>query len=265
VEDCGDVKGAHVTTKPEGARLSHEDLLANNTSQVLADCIDLSHRVAAVAGHSLPVILGGDHSLSLGTLAGFSDLCRQQALPLGVLWVDAHPDLLTPRSSRSKNLHGMTVASILGLFSGAFADLSSGPARPAPSQVAYVGLRDVEEPERRSITDLKIPAYTMSDIASRGLEAVLQDAIRAVTTETCGFLLSFDLDVCDPELAPGTGTKMHGGLTLSEAHLVMQMACQSGKMRALEMVELNPTLDADGRTAELANCLIGSGLGATLP
>ena len=264
VIDCGDVGGAGSVSVANCPSISEEDRLANNATQVIVDCISLSHKVASAADDSLPVVLGGDHSLSVGTVAGFSDLCARTGLPLGILWVDTHPDLLTPASSRTKNLHGMTVASILGLFSGAFADLSNRASRPAPSQVAFVGLRDVEEPEKNFIRDLKIPAYTMSDIDRRGLGAVLDDALRVVTTGTSGFVLSFDIDVCDPELAPGTGTKMRGGLTFREAHLVMEMAWQTGKMRALEMVELNPTLDTDNKTAELAACLIESGLGASI-
>jgi arginase len=240
-------------------------MLANNVSQVLSGCRALSKKVASVASESLPVILGGDHSLSVGTMAGLSGLSEQRKLPIGVLWVDTHPDLLTPRESVSRNLHGMTVASILGMFPGAFEQLSRTASRPQPSQIAYVGLRDVEPAERERIRNLGIPAFTMSDIDRRGLGAVLEDALRIVTTGTAGFLLSFDLDVCDPELVPGTGVKMRGGLTFREAHLVLEMAWSSGQMCALEMVELNPLLDVDNRTAEVAVSLIESGLGrATL-
>jgi arginase len=265
VVDLGDV--GHISadqTAAETTGLSADDLLANRAEKVLADCRALSLKVASVATESLPVVLGGDHSLSVGTMAGLSVLSEQKKLPLGVLWVDAHPDLLTAQESVTRNLHGMTVASILGSFPGAFERLSRNASRPQPSQVAYVGLRDVEPAEKARLRDLKIPAFSMSDIDRRGLGAVLEDALRVVTTGTAGFLLSFDLDVCDPELVPGTGVKMRGGLNFREAHLVMEMAWASGQMRALEMVELNPLLDVDNRTAELAVSLIESGLGRTI-
>jgi arginase len=244
--------------------LSKEDLLGKNAQKILANSLSLADKVGLAAQDSLPVILGGDHTISIGTMAGMAKLSEKTGLPLGILWVDTHPDICTPTTSSSKNMHGMTIAAILGQFDGAFSRITNNRARPTPDKVAYVGLRDVDPPEKETIKRLKIPAFTMSDIDYKGLGSVLDQALKIVTTGTCGFLLSFDLDVCDPDFAPGTGTKIRGGLTYREAHLVMELAYASGKMRALEITELNPLLDSDQKTAELAASLLESAMGKSI-
>lgn len=246
------------------SELSKEDLLGKNATQIFYNCVALAEKVEMASRDSLPIILGGDHTISMGTMAGLDKLAEKSGLPLGILWVDTHPDICTPSSSFSKNMHGMTVAAILGQFDGAFDRITNNHARPSPAQIAYVGLRDVDPPERELIKKLKIPAFTMTDIDHKGLGVVLDQALKIVTTGTCGFLLSFDLDVCDPELAPGTGTKIRGGLSYREAHLVMELAYTSGKMRALEITELNPLLDSDQKTAELAVSLLESAMGKSI-
>lgn len=270
VSDLGDIQQdappiyqskEHILPIPE---LSKEDLLGKNSTQILFNCIALAEKVELASRDSLPIILGGDHTISMGTMAGLGKLAERTGLPIGILWVDTHPDICTPSSSFSKNMHGMTVTAILGQFEGAFNRITKNHARPSPEQVAYVGLRDVDPPEREIIKRLKIPAFTMTDIDHKGLGTVLDQALKIVTTGTCGFLLSFDLDVCDPELAPGTGTKIRGGLSYREAHLVMELAYASGKMRALEITELNPLLDSDQKTAELAVSLLESAMGKSI-
>ncbi len=275
VRDLGDVaqsdegqvaisKNNSIEAQLADLELSKEDLLGKNATTILANCLSLADKVAIAARDSLPIILGGDHTISIGTMAGLAELAAKTGLPLGILWVDTHPDICTPISSFSKNMHGMTIAAILGQFDGAFNRITNNSARPTPDKIAYVGLRDVDPPEKETIKRLKIPAFTMSDIDYRGLGAVLDQALKIVTTGTCGFLLSFDLDVCDPDFAPGTGTKIRGGLTYREAHLVMELAYASGKMRALEITELNPLLDSDQKTAELAASLIESAMGKSI-
>jgi arginase len=207
------------------------------------------------------VILGGDHGLAAGSIAGASAHLAKQGKRLGALWIDAHGDLNTPASSRSGNVHGMPLAALLGHGDKAMSTIAGERPALAPSDVALIGLRDLDAPERTHIRKWGLSAFTMRQLDERGIRAVMEEAIAVVTKETDGIWVSFDMDVIDPDEAPGVGTAVPGGMTYREAHLAMEMLADTGKLVGLDMVEVNPVLDERNRTAEIACELILSALG----
>jgi arginase len=180
---------------------------------------------------------------------------------LGLLWMDAHADMNTPDSSPSGNIHGMPLACIIGLGPAELTAMAGKVPMVDPENVAIVGLRSVDDIERFNVRGAGVHPFTMRDIDERGMRTVMQEAIHAVSSGTSGFHLSFDLDAVDPGEAPGVGTPVHGGITYREAHLAMEIVCDSGLMTSLEMVELNPVLDIANRTAILGVELLMSALG----
>ncbi len=230
----------------------------------LESVVDVSGRVRSEVIESLkegamPLLLGGDHSLSIGTLAA---ICERWKRP-GVLWVDAHGDFNTPETTPSGNIHGMALAvgtgrgapELLKLFEGKFVD---------PSRVALIGARSLDAEERELLRDSGVAVFTMYDIDRRGLHRVLDEALRQVSAGTDGVHVSFDMDVIDPNFAPGVGTPVLGGLSYREAHLLMESVSESELMRSLEVVEVNPILDERNQTGRLAVELIASALGKRL-
>jgi arginase len=215
--------------------------------------------VRAVEGGHLPLVLGGDHSIALGTLGG---LARARG-PGGVLWFDAHGDLNRPETSPSGNVHGMPLAAALGLTGSEFE--SSAFRLPAldPSRVALIGVRALDDAERHQLGELDARVFTMSDVDRLGVERVLHEALEHVAGE--GFVhLSLDMDVLDPEVAPGVGTPVRGGLSYREAHLAMELVAESGLAGSLEVVEVNPILDRENATGQLAVELVASAFGARI-
>jgi arginase len=218
------------------------------------------------AGHQ-PIILGGDHSASIGTIAAAVTALREIHGPeaeLGLLWVDAHPDLNTPATSPSMNLHGLPLATLLGFGEPSLTNLGGYSPKLRPENVALVGIREVDPGEREFIKTHHVTTYTMKEIDQLGMGTVIQQALSKVTARTAGLFLSYDLDVSDPNLAPGVGSPVRGGITLRESHLVMELVAESGKLFGGEVVELNPLLDAGNTTAELAISLLESMLGKTI-
>jgi arginase len=209
----------------------------------------------------VPLVLGGDHSAAIGTVAGMSRHFAKNAKKLGVLWIDAHADMNTPDSSPSGNVHGMPLACIIGLGPPELTGIASHVPMVDPENVAILGLRSVDDIERFNVRGAGVHPFTMRDIDERGMRTVMQEAIHVVSSGTSGFHLSFDLDAVDPAEAPGVGTPVHGGITYREAHLAMEIVCDSGLMASLEMVELNPILDVANRTAVLGVELLMSALG----
>jgi arginase len=189
---------------------------------------------------------------------------RKNEKPIGLLWIDAHTDINTPETSPSGNLHGMPLAHLLGMGLPSLRALAG--TRPAvdAQHVAILGVRSVDAGERELVKKTGVRAYSMSEIDERGFPACMKEALARVTEGTAGFHLSFDLDAVDPRYAPGTGTPVPGGLTYREAHFACETAAQSGQLLALDMVELNPTLDEHNRTGKLAVELILSALGKTI-
>ncbi|MBV9581422.1 MAG: arginase [Chloroflexi bacterium] len=228
--------------------------------QLIEDaCVALRRCVADIArAGDFPLVLGGDHSLAMGSVAGLLD-ARQQ---VGVLWVDAHGDINTPQTSPSGNVHGMPVATMLGL-SGLGARLGWTTRTLDPRRVVLFGTRTLDAGEQRTIREVGVRMFTMSEIDQRGITACLDEAI-SLLAGPGGMHISFDIDAVDPLEAPGVGTPWPGGLTYREAHLAMEVLAATGEVSSMEVVEVNPIADHENRTAKLAAELILSALGRTI-
>lgn len=211
-------------------------------------------REALDAGRT-PLVLGGDHSIAAGSIAGAAAHFAAKGGRLGLIWIDAHGDLNTPGSSRSGNVHGMPLAHLLGEGDEMLASVAGpGPAIRA-QDVALVGIRDLDDAEREHIAAWSVPTFTMRALDERGVRAVMTEAIASASKDTTALWASLDLDVVDPTAAPGVGTPVQGGMTFREAHLVMELLADTGRIAGLDVVEVNPVLDAHNRTAELATQL----------
>ncbi len=225
-------------------------------------CRELAkHTAATVRAGAFPVVLGGDHSLAAGSIAGAATALAERGERLGVIWLDAHGDINTPATSTSGNVHGMPVAHLLGHGDPALAAIAAPAPALRPEDIVYIGLRDVDPAERELIHALGIRAYTMRDVDEQGLPAVMAAAIAHASLATGGLYLSCDADWIDPSEAPGVGTPVPGGATYREAHLAMELLADSGRLIGMDLVEINPVLDRANRTAELAVELIASALG----
>jgi arginase len=258
VEDAGNVT---VPFREDAARGAQRG--ARYLGAITAVCTDVAAQVrAALAAGELPVVLGGDHALAAGSIAGAAAHLAARGDNLGVVWVDAHSDLNTPATSRSGNVHGMPLAALLGHGDKAMSSVGGGSgAALRASNVALVGLRDLDDSERDHIRKWNLSAFTMRALDERGVRAVMEEAIAIATKDAAGLWVSFDMDVIDPDEAPGVGTPVAGGITYREAHLAMEMLADSGKLVGLDLVEVNPVLDERNRTAEIARELILSALG----
>jgi len=197
----------------------------------------------------------------VGTVAGVSRHFRRERQEIGLIWVDAHADMNTPETSPSGNVHGMPLACCIGLGPPELAQLLGYAPKVDPRKTALVGLRDVDSLERGHVRETGVRAFTMRDIDERGLRSVMDEAFRIATEDTVGFHLSLDMDWVDPQFAPGVGTPVRGGATYREAHLAMELICDSGRMLSMEVVEVNPVIDEVNRTADLAVEMIMSTLG----
>jgi arginase len=254
--DCID-GGDLPVPRPENSRAESDvDGKAKYLDATATVCTELADRVrAARADGSLPLVLGGDHSIAIGTVNGVADDST------GLLWLDAHSDINTPTTSPSGNVHGMPIAAILG--DGVFGELEWAHApNVAPENIAMVGLRSVDAGERERIHSSPINAYTMNDIDRRGISTVVKEALAAVTGGTDQLAVSLDMDLLDPSEAPGVGTPVRGGASYREAHAAMEIiASTETPLASLELVEVNPILDQSNRTAELGCELVASALG----
>jgi arginase len=257
VEDLGNVLVDQPESLPAGP--SH----ARYLPQIAHTCARLADMVARVAATSkVPVVLGGDHSIAIGTVAGMSRNFHERGQKLGLIWVDAHADMNTPESSPSGNIHGMPLACCTGLGPAELTGIAGYSPAVEPGSVAIIGLRSVDEIERLNVRGTGVHPFTMRDIDERGMHAVIEDAIQFATQGASGgFHLSFDMDAVDPSDAPGVGTPVRGGITYREAHLAMELVCDSGLMASMEVVEVNPVIDEANRTALLAVELVMSAMG----
>jgi arginase len=256
VEDLGNVPVEQAEAAPEGNQR------AKYLPQITTACGLLAGRVEEALGRgSLPLVLGGDHSVAIGTVSGVSGHFRRNGSAIGLIWLDAHADMNTPESSPSGNIHGMPLACLIGMGPGELVDLGGYRPKVAPQNTVIAGLRDVDQTEKLWVRASGVHALTMRDIDERGLRAVMEEAIRLACEGTAGFHLSLDMDFVDPQDAPGVGTPVRGGATYREAHLAMEMICDSQRMLSLEVVEVNPVIDQVNRTADLAVELVMSALG----
>jgi len=228
--------------------------------QIKETCQHIAELVADAAGEGfIPIVLGGDHSVGLGTLGGL----RQAHGPGGVIWIDAHGDLNSPETSPSGNVHGMVLAAALGLAGDRFREDGWNLPALAPGRVALIGVRSLDEGEREVLKKLDARIFTMSDVDRLGVERTVREALAHAAGP--GFVhISLDMDVVDPDVAPGVGTPVRGGLSYREAHLAFELIAESGLASSLDVVEVNPILDRENETGKLAVELVASGLGARI-
>jgi arginase len=252
VTDFGDVRGP----VPEATEVG--DTQARYLAPIMQACERVANLVARVDGEGfVPLVLGGDHSVAMGTLGGMA----ASRGPGAVLWIDAHGDLNRPGTSPSGNVHGMPLAAALGVAGEAFA--TDEFPLPAVTEAVLVGIRALDSGERALIRELGLHVYTMSELDERGVQACVREALEHL--EGSAFVhVSLDLDAVDPMFAPGVGTPVRGGLSYREAHLALELVAQSGLLDSLDVVEVNPILDRENETGTLAVELVASALGARI-
>jgi arginase len=262
VEDLGNVPVVQRESHPEG----HPQ--ARFLPQIVETCTHLAESVEQVLKEGkFPLVLGGDHSIAVGTVAGVSKHLRDGRdghdgnAKLGMIWIDAHTDMNTPATSPSGNVHGMPLACCVGLGPPELSGIFGYSPKLDPANVALVGIRSVDDKERDNVQQSGVHVFTMRDIDERGLGPVIDEAIRVATSGTAGFHLSLDMDAVDPQEAPGVGTPVRGGITYREAHLAMETINDTGQMVSMEVVEVNPVIDEANRTAALAVELVMSAMG----
>jgi arginase len=229
----------------------------------IADCCRrLRSRVEELlAGGRFPLVVGGDHSIAVGTVAGIASFHHARGEKIGLIWFDAHGDMNTPQTSASGNIHGMPLAACLGHGPDALTRIGARFPMVDIENAALVGVRSLDDGERELIRSSGIRCFTMKDIDEHGIRAVMREAIARATDGTAGFHLSFDLDGTDPTVAPGVGTPVPGGVSYRESHTVMELVAETGKLLGLEMTEINPILDTANKTARTAVEFVESALG----
>jgi arginase len=259
VNDRGDLRVERPRTYPrEGERLKY-------LNEVFATCSALAvESEGLVDAGEIPLTIGGDHSIAVGSLSGITKAYRKRDQTLGLIYLDAHADMNTEETTPSGNIHGMPLAVLLGFGAPELVAIGGQGSKFDINVCAHIGARDLDPGERKLIKETGIRFFTMREIDDRGLSVCIDEAIEIASCGTDGFAVTFDVDVLDPGDAPGSGTLVRGGFTYREAHLAMEKIAESGKMRSLEVVEVNTALDVNNRTAELAVELILSALGKTI-
>lgn len=259
VHDLGDLRLERPQTiPPDGEKLKY-------VREISSACEQLASEVEAILGaDQLPLILGGDHSIAIGSFAGAASYYKKQNQTLGLIWFDAHADINTPDTTPSGNIHGMPLAALLGYGAPELTNIAGFAPKLDPQLCAHVGARDIDVGERDLINKLGIRFFTMREIDERGMSACMDEAIAIASRGTAGYGVTFDVDALDPGDAPGSGTLVRGGLTYREAHLGMEKIAEAGGMRSLEIVEINTALDVNNKTAEIGVELILSALGKTI-
>lgn len=261
VRDYGNVE----IVRPEKAPAEDEN--PKYLAEMTASCTRIASDVKRVLSEgALPVILGGDHSIAIGSVAGVSSHFRDAGQEIGLIWFDAHADINTPETSLTGNIHGMPLAAILGHGHEQLVGIEGFAPKIKPQYLAHVGARDLDAGEQNRIHGLKLrdQFFTMSDIDKRGMLACVEDAIGIASRAPGGYAVTFDVDMIDPRFAPGSGTLVRGGTTYREAHLALEVIAERGGMRSFEIVEVNPMLDKSNITVELACELVLSVLGKTI-
>ena len=256
VEDLGNLPVHQPESLPAGPARSRYLPQIAETCRRLASAVE-----KAAAQGKAPLVLGGDHSVAVGTISGMSHYLRRKKQSLGLIWIDAHADMNTPRTSPSGNVHGMPLACVIGQGPRDLTHIYGYAPKVDPANVALVGVREVDQLEKPHVKHSGVRAFTMRDIDERGLRAVMEEAIQIASAGTGGFHVSLDMDAVDPREAPGVGTPVRGGITYREAHLAMEILCDAGSMTSMDVVEVNPVIDEANRTAILAVELVMSAMG----
>jgi arginase len=218
--------------------------------------------LASLEEGAMPLVLGGDHSLGAGSVAAAAEWAKStKGLPIGLLWIDAHADMNTPGTSLSGNVHGMPLAALLGPEPAELAKIGTFSPKVHAAHTVLIGIRNLDDREKVEVRDSHVHVFTMKDIDRQGIASIVEQAVNLAGNGTAGIHVSFDMDVCDPQIAPGVGTPVKGGLDYREAHMVMEIVADSGVLTSLDLVEVNPTLDVRNTTAQLATELALSALG----
>jgi len=247
VKDVGNVPVALAETRSEG------DPHAKYLKEITDTCSKEAELVVkTLEAGAIPVVLGGDHSIAMGTVSGVAEFYRHKNQRIGLLWIDAHTDINTPDSSPSGNVHGMPLGALMGLFPSPLTDLYGFSPKVRPENCVLVGIRDVDNHERENIRKTGVHVFTMRDIDERGMRTIMEEALRLAGRGSVGYHVSLDLDWIDPEDAPGVGTPVWGGATYREGHLAMEIISDHGRMLSMEIVEVNPVIDERNQTADLA-------------
>jgi arginase len=256
VVDKGNLAAPIAETRDEG------DPHKKYVREIARVCQKLYQQVyQSLEAHATPIVLGGDHSLAAGSVGATADYVAAAGGEIGLLWVDAHGDMNTPASSSSGNVHGMPLAALLGPEPFELSRIGARSPKVRADKTVLIGIRNLDEPEKERILDSHVHVFTMKDIDRDGIARVMEHALAIAGSDTSGIHVSFDLDVCDPAIAPGVGTPVKGGLNYREAHMVMEMVADSGRLLALDLVEINPILDVQNQTAILGTELALSAFG----
>ena len=259
VIDTGDVP----VPIPESA--DPGDPKAHYLPQIAEVAAELADRVTtAMRAWAIPLVLGGDHSLSIGSIAGAARWARENDADIGLLWFDAHADMNTPDTTPSGNIHGMPLAASLGYGDPALTEIAGFSPKVRWDKTVLIGARDVDRGERALIREAGIRTFTMREIDEDGIVPVLEEALAIVSEGTAGFLVSWDMDFVDPNFAPGVGTAVKGGVDYREGHLALEIVSDTDRMIAMDLVETNPILDEHNRTGRLGMELILSAFGKTI-
>ncbi len=242
-----------------------ESRRARFKGEILEVCTNLATvtRDTMVAGQ-IPLVVGGDHSIAMGTVSGVAAHFREQDHDIGLIWFDAHGDMNLPGTSPSGNIHGMPLAHLLGHGDQDLANILGQHPAVKPENVVLVGIREIDDNERDIIRNSGVTAFTMRDIDELGMAHVCRETLKIVNSDTAGFHISFDVDGCDPEVMPGSGTLVPGGVSFREAHQLLENCADSGRMTSMEVVELNPFLDQANVSAERAVALVQSAFGSSI-
>ena len=256
VEDAGNVL----------VKQAEEQHFGDKHAKFLAEIVETCKGLALIVEKTLedgmvPLVMGGDHSVAVGTAAGVSSWYRKRSKRVGLVWLDAHADMNTPESSPSGNIHGMPLAAIAGYGPDELTQLAGPKPMVNPRNISLVGVRDIDAKERKIIKDSGVHVFTMRDLDERGMREVMAEALRIAQDETDGICVSLDLDFVDPADAPGVGTPVRGGVTYRESHLALEMIADTKAVASLEIVEVNPVIDQHNQTALLGIELMLSGLG----
>jgi arginase len=256
VTDLGDLRLERPKSQPQpNEKLKYLKEITNACERLSDEVQDI------LTSGALPIVLGGDHSIAIGSIAGASAFCKRRNHDLGLIWFDAHADMNTAETTPSGNIHGMPLAALLGRGPRELTNVGGFAPKLQPKFCVHVGARDIDRGERELIRQLGIRFFTMREIDERGMSACMNEAIAIASNASGGYAVTFDVDALDPGDAPGSGTLVRGGLTYREAHLGMEKIAEAGGMLSLEVVEINTALDVNNKTAQLGVELILSALG----
>jgi arginase len=257
VDDGGNIRVEIAETQASGSSK------ARYLTEIAETCSRTAEAVLKTLEEGMtPLLLGGDHSLAVGSVSGVAEFYRRRGEKIGLVWIDAHTDINTPETSPSGNVHGMPLAALLGLGPEPLAKIYGYAPKIDPENVVLIGIRDIDAAERENVRRGGVThVYTMRDIDERGMRAVMEEALSAAASGTAGYHVSLDMDWIDPEDAPGVGTPVRGGATYREAHLAMEILADHGRLLSFELVEVNPVIDEHNRTADLAVELACSAFG----